>query len=125
MIRRESWHTEYHCTARDLGRIEEHDLEPLRRQNAAWLLSDSRDSFWTEPDLVRYSRKWCVFLASGIWWAVPSVTIRLDYDWVRGTGLIDMRTRDVARLWASYFPEGESRTVEGLERILYRPLPAP
>lgn len=116
----ESWHTEYHCTARDLERIEELDLRPLKAQNAAWLLADSRESLWNDyPDLQHYTRKWCVFLASGLWWAVPSVTIRLEYDWPHNSGVIDMRTRDVARLWQSYFPSREALAVEGLERVLY------
>jgi len=123
LSKKNGWHTEWQCTVRDLERLEELDLQPLRDQRSAWLLADSRQSVWNDDPAPKvYSRKYCIFLASGLWWAVPSVTLRLDYDYRTGTGRIDMRTRDFEKLWDCYFPNGHTgstESVEGLQKILY------
>lgn len=122
-LSKKRWHYEWACHVRDLEKLEEQDLAPLRAQNCAWLLADSRESIWNDdPNPKAFSRKYCIFLASGLWWAVPSVTVRLDFNYRTGAGLLDMRTRDFERLWDTYFPNGHAgamECVEGLEKILY------
>ena len=126
------WHREWVGKVRDLEKIEANDLQPMVRENCAWLVKDSRRDLRSllvetlTDEMVQpavYVREYVIFLESGLWWRVPTVRVRCVYDRRGiGKGKLDISHADFNALYVTYFPHGrrEHTIVEGLEPHLHR-----